>query len=194
MKMNKTFIAMALIGMTAGSVQAASEAQAIASWKATATKDSTDQALVVTPLGSLEFQYAPGIKGFNTVSGMFDIAIKGNAGTVEDPITGFTLKAKKINGTLSNATGDANVEVGVQWQGQSIAKDAYTTLIDTKAGVNGAGLSAVGAGFKSDASAQSSFNFNVTSATNNGAAVALDALPDGQYQGNVDVEFVANWA
>lgn len=41
---------------------------ATASWDASATKDTTS-ALVVTPLKSLTFQYAEGIKAFNTQIG-----------------------------------------------------------------------------------------------------------------------------
>lgn len=40
-------------------------ASATASWDASATKDTTS-ALVVTPLKSLNFQYAEGIKAFNS--------------------------------------------------------------------------------------------------------------------------------
>ncbi len=50
-------------------------AQAVATWSATA-KDTTSK-LVVTPLGSLAFQYAEGIKGFNSQKGLFDVAIEG---------------------------------------------------------------------------------------------------------------------
>ncbi len=39
-------------------------------------KDTTSK-LVVTPLGSLAFQYAEGIKGFNSQKGLFDVAIEG---------------------------------------------------------------------------------------------------------------------
>jgi hypothetical protein len=52
-------------------------AQAVATWSATA-KDTTSK-LVVTPLGSLAFQYAEGIKGFNSQKGLFDVAIEGDA-------------------------------------------------------------------------------------------------------------------
>jgi hypothetical protein len=41
-------------------------------------KDTTSK-LVVTPLGSLAFQYAEGIKGFNSQKGLFDVAIEGDA-------------------------------------------------------------------------------------------------------------------
>lgn len=47
---------------------------ATASWDASATKDVTS-ALVVTPLKSLNFQYAEGIKAFNAQKGAFDITI-----------------------------------------------------------------------------------------------------------------------
>lgn len=47
---------------------------ATASWDASATKDTTS-ALVVTPLKSLNFQYAEGIEAFNAQKGAFDITI-----------------------------------------------------------------------------------------------------------------------
>ena len=66
--MKKKVLAIALVtaftGM--GVAQAADvTAQAVATWSATAKKDTTSK-LVVTPLGSLAFQYAEGIKGFNS--------------------------------------------------------------------------------------------------------------------------------
>lgn len=54
-------LAAAVINMSAA--QAADvTAQAMATWSATAKKDTTSK-LVVTPLGSLAFQYAEGVNG-----------------------------------------------------------------------------------------------------------------------------------
>lgn len=105
--MKKTLIALSVATLGfAATAQAAVEASAVATWQATAKKDTTSE-LVVTPLSSLSFQYAEGIKGFNTVNGLFDVAIKGDASA-----TDFTLKAKKLNGTLNHLGGDSTVDVG----------------------------------------------------------------------------------
>ncbi|MGL5485807.1 MAG: common pilus major fimbrillin subunit EcpA, partial [Shewanella sp.] len=110
--MKKTLIALTIAGLGfAATAQAALEASAVATWQATAKKDTTSE-LVVTPLSSLSFQYAEGIKGFNTVNGLFDVAIKGDSSA-----TSFTLKAKKLNGTLNHLGGDSTVDVGVLWGG-----------------------------------------------------------------------------
>ena len=81
-----------------GAVQAADvTAQAVATWSATAKKDTTSK-LVVTPLGSLAFQYAEGIKGFNSQKGLFDVAIEGDA-----TATAFKLTSRLITNTLTPA-------------------------------------------------------------------------------------------
>lgn len=76
--MKKKVLAIALVTVFTGMgvAQAADvTAQAVATWSATAKKDTTSK-LVVTPLGSLAFQYAEGIKGFNSQKGLFDVAIE----------------------------------------------------------------------------------------------------------------------
>jgi hypothetical protein len=191
-KMKKTLIALTVVGLGfAAATQAAVEASAVATWQATAKKDTTSE-LVVTPLSSLSFQYAEGIKGFNTVNGLFDVAIKGDASA-----TSFTLKAKKLNGTLNHLGGNSTVDVGVLWGGAPVSTTAYTTLIDTAAGITGGNLSPIAQGFKEDTqrtTAQGSFSFNIESATANGSTATFEALPDGLWSGEVNVEFVANWA
>lgn len=187
--MKKTLIALVVAGMGITSVQAAIETSAVATWQATAKKDTTS-ALVVTPLTSLAFQYAEGIKGFNSVSGLFDVAIKGDGSA-----TSFTLKAKKLSGTLNHLGGGSTVEVGVMWQGAPVTANSYTTLIDTAAGITGGNLSPLADAFQDlSATAQGSFSFNIEKATVSGTAVGFEALPDGLWSGEVNVEFVANWA
>lgn len=64
--MNKKMIAVALAATFSGIGVAHAvdtTAQAVATWPATAKKDTTSR-LIVTPLGSLTFNYAEGIKGF----------------------------------------------------------------------------------------------------------------------------------
>lgn len=193
--MKKTLIALTLIGFAASSAQAAVEAKATATWKASAKKDTSSD-LVVTPLGSLAFQYAEGIKGFNIIDGLFDVTVQGY-NSVTDPITEFTLKAKKLSGTLNHMGGGSTVDVGVFWMGQPVASTGYTTLIDTKAGITGGNLSPLAQGFNVNGqrtSAQGAFSFNVDSATVNGSTSSFDALPDGIWSGEVNVEFIANWA
>ncbi|AXB00701.1 MULTISPECIES: common pilus major fimbrillin subunit EcpA [Aeromonas] len=189
--MKKTLIALTVAGLGfAATAHAAVEASAVATWQATAKKDTTSE-LIVTPLSSLSFQYAEGIKGFNTVNGLFDVSIKGDASA-----TSFTLKAKKLNGTLNHLSGDSTVDVGVLWGGAPVGTTAYTTLIDTAAGITGGNISPLANGFQNDAqrtTAQGSFTFNIESATANGSSTTFDALPDGLWSGEVNVEFVANW-
>ncbi|QXB30674.1 common pilus major fimbrillin subunit EcpA [Aeromonas sp. FDAARGOS 1405] len=193
--MKKTLIALTVAGLGfTAAANAAVEAKAVAKWKATAKKDTVSE-LVVTPLDSLSFQYAEGIKGFNTVSGLFDVAIQG-----DDSATDFTLKAKKLSGTLNHLSGGSTVDVGVFWMGQPVTENAYTTLIDTAAGNTGGDLSPLASSFNvgnatdiQRHTAQGSFTFNIESATANGVAAAFDTLPDGMWTGEVNVEFVANW-
>ncbi|WP_421203624.1 common pilus major fimbrillin subunit EcpA [Aeromonas sp. 602658] len=195
--MKKTLIAIVLAGFASTAAHAAVEAPpSIATWKATAKKDTSSD-LVVTPLGSLAFQYAEGIKGFNTVDGLFDVSVQGNAGEVGAELTEFTLKAKKLSGTLNHLSGGSTVDVGVFWMGQPVASTGYTTLIDTAAGINGGNLAPVAQGANTAGertSAQAAFSFNIDSATVNGTNAPFTTLPDGIWSGEVSVEFVASWA
>ncbi len=191
-KMKKALIAVMLAGVGISFAHAATVAvPAMATWKATAKKDTTS-ALVVTPLNSLAFQYAEGTKAFNTVDGLFEVTIKGDASA-----TDFTLKAKKLSGTLNHLNGGSTVDVGVMWQGAPVSTSAYTTLIDTAAGITGGHLAPLAAGLKDDTqrtTAQGTFSFNIESATVNDTTAAFETLPDGQWSGEVNVEFIANWS
>lgn len=96
--MKKKVLAIALVTVFTGMgvAQAADvTAQAVATWSATAKKDTTSK-LVVTPLGSLAFQYAEGIKGFNSQKGLFDVAIEGDS-----TATAFKLTSRLITNTLT---------------------------------------------------------------------------------------------
>ncbi len=74
---------------------------------ATAKKDTTSK-LVVTPLGSLAFQYAEGIKGFNSQKGLFDVAIEGDS-----TATAFKLTSRLITNTLTQLdTSGCHTECG----------------------------------------------------------------------------------
>ena len=84
---------------------------ATASWDASATKDVTS-ALVVTPLKSLNFQYAEGIKAFNAQKGAFDITIQGQSGA-----TDFTLTSQIVSNTLSRTTDASTLAVATAFAG-----------------------------------------------------------------------------
>ena len=65
------------------------------------------------PLNSLTFQYAEGLKAFNSQDGAFDVTIQG-----QETATDFELTAQIISNTLTNASGDAstlNVGGGMEW-------------------------------------------------------------------------------
>ena len=101
-------------------------ASATASWDATATKDTTSM-LVVTPLNSLTFQYAEGLKAFNSQDGAFDVTIQG-----QETATDFELTAQIISNTLTNASGDAStLNVGVAWNGTALTNSSDTVLVNS---------------------------------------------------------------
>ena len=116
--MKKKVLAIALVTAFAGMgvAQAADvTAQAVATWSATAKKDTTSK-LVVTPLGSLAFQYAEGIKGFNSQKGLFDVAIEGDA-----TATAFKLTSRLITNTLTQLdTSGSTLSVGVDYNGVAV--------------------------------------------------------------------------
>ncbi|VEC86106.1 CFA/I fimbrial major subunit [Raoultella ornithinolytica] len=167
-------------------------AQAVATWSATAKKDTTSK-LVVTPLGSLAFQYAEGIKGFNTQKGLFDVAIEGDA-----TATAFKLTSRLITNTLTQLdTSGSTLNVGVDYNGVAVEKAADTVMIDTANGVLGGNLSALSNGYNQAgrATAQDGFNFSIISGTADGTNAVNDysTLPEGIWSGDVSVQFDATW-
>ncbi|STQ07811.1 CFA/I fimbrial major subunit [Enterobacter cloacae] len=77
-----------LLSLSALSVAHAAETTASATWQASATKDS-DSDLVVTPTRALNFVYSANTKAFNTDTGLFDVAIRGDHSSA----TSFKLEA-----------------------------------------------------------------------------------------------------
>ena len=130
--MKKKVLAIALVTVFTGMgvAQAADvTAQAVATWSATAKKDTTSK-LVVTPLGSLAFQYAEGIKGFNSQKGLFDVAIEGDS-----TATAFKLTSRLITNTLTQLdTSGSTLNVGVDYNGAAVEKTGDTVMIDTANG------------------------------------------------------------
>jgi Mat/Ecp fimbriae major subunit len=166
-------------------------ASALAKWDATAKKD-TESSLVVTPMKSLSFQYAEGVKKFNSQSGAFDVTIQGQEGA-----TDFTLTSKLINNTLSRTDDASTLDIGVAWNGEKLNKDSETTLIDTaknvSAGLEGLAQNSAFAG-KGRSSAQGDFEFTVETAKTDGQPVTnFEDLPDGTWDGEVAVQFNATW-
>ncbi|MDU7648136.1 MAG: common pilus major fimbrillin subunit EcpA [Klebsiella michiganensis] len=148
---------------------------AVATWSATAKKDTTSK-LVVTPLGSLAFQYAEGVKGFNSQKGLFDVAIEGDA-----TATAFKLTSRLITNTLTQLdTSGSTLSVGVDYNGAAVEKTADTTMIDTAAG---------------STTAQDGFTFSIISGTTDGTTAVTDysTLPEGIWSGDVSVQFDATW-
>lgn len=193
--MKKQIIALSLVAAFSGigMAQAADvTAQAVATWSATAKKDTTSS-LVVTPIGSLSFQYAEGIKGFNTQKGLFDVAIKG-----DEDATAFKLTSRLLTNTLTQLdTSGSTLSVGVEYNGVKVDKAADTTLIDTATGKLGGNLSALSNGYKATGrtTAQDSFNFSIINATKDGTTAVTDysTLPEGIWTGDVSVQFDATW-
>lgn len=193
--MKKKVLAIALVtaftGM--GVAQAADvTAQAVATWSATAKKDTTSK-LVVTPLGSLPFQYAEGIKGFNSQKGLFDVAIEGDT-----TATAFKLTSRLITNTLTQLdTSGSTLSVGVDYNGAAVEKTGDTVMIDTANNIMGGNLSALANGYNASGrtTAQDGFTFSIISGTTNGTTAVTDysTLPEGIWSGDVSVQFDATW-
>ena len=165
-------------------------AQATATWQATAIKDTTSM-LVVTPLKSLTFNYAEGQQSFNQQNGAFDVAIQGQSGA-----TDFKLTSKVIANTLSRTTDNSTLKVGVKWNGTDLDTATETTLIDVAGGLTSGldNLAADGVYNGSDrATDRGEFTFVIASAESAGAAAEFKDHADGVWDGDVKVQFTANW-
>ncbi|HGM5492466.1 TPA: common pilus major fimbrillin subunit EcpA [Serratia fonticola] len=189
--MKKIVLAGIVAALVSSNAMADVTASATANWDASATKDTTS-ALVVTPLKSLSFQYAEGIKAFNAQKGAFDITIEGQSGA-----TDFTLTSQVVNNTLSRTTDASTLDVGVNWNGVALSKTAPTTMIDTanniSAGLDALAVSTAYAG-TTRVSTQGNFDFTIDSATSDGSTAAdFSDLTDGYWSGDVRVQFTAVW-
>lgn len=190
-------LALALVAVSAlGSINLATaaprSANAVATWDATAIKD-TKSMLVVTPLKSLTFNYAEGLGTFNTQNGAFDITIAGQTGA-----TDFKLTSKLRSNTLNRASDKSALTVGVKWAGQELSTAEELTMVDVGTGVT-AGMGVLVANYMKDGrhSTQGVFGFEIKSATveTDGAATTTDFkdLGDGSWTGDINVEFKATW-
>ncbi|TQI81448.1 fimbrillin MatB-like protein [Serratia fonticola] len=193
--MKKVTLALAIISIFAvvGSVQAEDvTTKTLATWSATAVKDTTSK-LVVTPVSSLYFQYAEGIKGFSSQKGQFNVTIEGG----EIP-TDFKLTSKLVSNTLTQQDpAGSTLEVGVNYRGATVEKNAGTVMVDTSANIMGAGLQSLTNADKSSdrTSAQDQFDFSIVRATADGTHAVTDfsTLPEGVWTGDVSVEFEVFW-
>ncbi|MEA1064140.1 common pilus major fimbrillin subunit EcpA [Erwinia sp. HR93] len=184
--------AVSFAGMMGAAQAADVTAEALATWSATAKKDTTSK-LVVTPLGSLNFDYAAGVKGFNTQDGLFDVTIEGDS-----TATAFKLTSRLVTNTLTQLdSSGSTLSVGVTYNGQDVDKTADTVMIDTAGGVLGGNLSTLSNSFNAAGrtSAQDKFKFSIISATSDGSTAVSDfsTLPEGIWSGDVSVQFDATW-
>lgn len=189
--MKKLVLTACAAAFVCANAQADVTASATATWDASATKDITS-ALVVTPLKSLTFQYADGIKAFNTLNGAFDVTIQGLSGA-----TDFILASQLVSSTLTRSDDTSTLEVGVFWNNTALSKTTPTTMIDVANSVS-AGLDAltVSSAYAGNArsSAQGTFTFSIDSATSDGSTTAeFKDLADGYWSGDVKVQFTAVW-
>lgn len=193
--MKKVKVALLMISLfTAGGSAQAEEAtaQALATWSATAVKDTRSK-LVITPVGSLYFPYAKGIKGFSSQQGLFNIAIEGG----ETP-TDFKLTSKLVTNTLTQLDPPGStLEVGVKYHGAKVTKTAETVMLDTSANIVRGNLKSLSEADKQPgrSKAQDQFDFSIIGATVDGTTPVTDfsTLPEGIWSGDVSVRFDVYW-
>ncbi|WP_299998515.1 common pilus major fimbrillin subunit EcpA [uncultured Cedecea sp.] len=193
--MKKNIIAIALVTAFSGMgiAQAADiSAQAVATWSATAKKDTASK-LVVTPLGSLSFQYAEGIKGFNSANGLFDVTVEG-----DETATDFKLTSRVLTDTLTQLDqSGSTLKVGVEYNGEAVTAASPLVMIDTANNIMGGNLSSLSNSYNQAGrtSAQDGFTFKIISGTTDGttAATEFSSLPEGIWSGDVSVQFDATW-
>ncbi|HAS1731102.1 common pilus major fimbrillin subunit EcpA [Enterobacter cloacae] len=195
-----------LLSLSALSVAHAAETTASATWQASATKDS-DSDLVVTPTRALNFVYSANTKAFNTDTGLFDVAIRGDHSSA----TSFKLEAivDDSDNTLFSVGGEATkLKVGARFGGTDLGSiggtvgtksTAWTTLVDSS---NNTGVSSglwnlttsAGATANTEVTGQDKFVFYVDSAQDStGVAKEFKDLTNSLWEGTVSVAFRATW-
>ncbi|CAM4039036.1 common pilus major fimbrillin subunit EcpA [Serratia silvae] len=193
--MKKATLVLAIVAtLTAvGTAQAEdATAQTVATWSATAVKDTTSK-LTVTPAGNLYFQYAAGNKGFSSQQGQFDVTVEGG-----ETATDFKLTSTLVSNTLTQVgTSGSTLQVGVNYHGAPVSKSAETVMIDTSSHKLGYGLKSLANAGKQPGrtSAQDQFDFSIISATADGTKAVTDysTLPEGTWTGDVNVRFDVVW-
>ena len=195
-----------LLSLSALSVAHAAETTASATWQASATKDS-DSDLVVTPTRALNYVYSANTKPYNTDTGLFDVAIRGDHSSA----TSFKLEAivDDSDNTLFSVGGEATkLKVGARFGGTDLGSiggtvgtksTAWTTLVDSS---NNTGVSSglwnlttsAGATANTEVTGQDKFVFYVDSAQDStGAAKEFKDLTNSLWEGTVSVAFRATW-
>ncbi|HAV2099346.1 TPA: fimbrial protein [Enterobacter cloacae] len=195
-----------LLSLSALSVAHAAETTASATWQASATKDS-DSDLVVTPTRALNFVYSANTKAFNTDTGLFDVAIRGDHSSA----TSFKLEAivDDSDNTLFSVGGEATkLKVGARFGGTDLGSiggtvgtksTAWTTLVDSS---NNTGVSSglwnlttsAGATANTEVTGQDKFVFYVDSAQDStGVAKEFKDLTNSLWEGTLSVAFRATW-
>ena len=188
-----------LLSLSALSVAHAAETTASATWQASATKDS-DSDLVVTPTRALNFVYSANTKAFNTDTGLFDVAIRGDHSSA----TSFKLEAivDDSDNTLFSVGGEATkLKVGARFGGTDLGSiggtvgtksTAWTTLVDSSGLWNL--TTSAGATANTEVTGQDKFVFYVDSAQDStGAAKEFKDLTNSLWEGTVSVAFRATW-
>ncbi|WP_455426023.1 common pilus major fimbrillin subunit EcpA [Dryocola sp. LX212] len=163
-----------------------------ASWNVTATKDSSAK-LVVTPRGSIDFQYAKSTDGttgnFNQAQALFDVTVD-NTGM---NATAFKLETRaNAQKSVQDASG-ASMDVILSANGTALEQDTWTTLNDETNTFHGLEtLTGLSDGIEKGSSYFEARLGNFADAT--GASVTdASLMPDGIYSGVVTAEFKATW-
>ncbi|MEX3026004.1 MULTISPECIES: common pilus major fimbrillin subunit EcpA [Proteus] len=183
-KLTLAVLAVAIMGATTLAQADTRKANAVASWDAKAIKD-TKSMLVVTPLKSLVFNYAEGVKGFNTQDGAFDITIQG-----QEKATDFKLTSKVISNELRNSADNSVLTVKTDWNGKTLSSHQETVILDNQKGINKGLVVETKATEKSELkNLQSAFLFNVINRTE-----PTTTLPEGLWEGTLRIEFTSKWS
>lgn len=183
-KLTLAVLAVAIMGATTLAQADTRKANTVASWDAKAIKD-TKSMLVVTPLKSLVFNYAEGVKGFNTQDGAFDITIQG-----QEKATDFKLTSKVISNELRNSADNSVLTVKTDWNGKTLSSHQETVILDNQKGINKGLVVETKATEKSELkNLQSAFLFNVINRTE-----PTTTLPEGLWEGTLRIEFTSKWS
>lgn len=195
-----------LVSLSTLSAVNAAETTAAAIWQASASKNSESD-LIITPTRALNFIYSENTKAFNTDTGLFDVAIRGDHSSASS----FKLEAivDDSNNTLFSIDGEASeLKVGARFGGTVLGSiggtvgsksTEWTTLVDSS---NNTGVSSAlwnlttsaGATANTEVTGKDKFVFYVDSAQDGtGAAKEFKDLTSSQWEGTVAVSFRATW-
>lgn len=176
------------LGLTSVAAMAADTSlNASANWQVNAVKDSK-HGLIVEPNGSVNLSFNPIDKKWTTGSAPFKISVMGQTGDTMKLEAQLASPVALVNGL----DGKSKLNLGAYAGQVPLTVSKYADIM----AANALGLAGVLNG-NTGVMEQSASKLTISAVGGvgtDGSSVAADAVPDGKYSGDLQVDFQATWS